>query len=169
MSRGGQKSLIKSTARFSPCGRYRYSLTRIWDRHRPIILFIGLNPSTADAIKNDPTVSRCIGFAKKWGYGGMFMANIFAYRSTDPDVLKRVADPVGPGNDAAIRRMCRQARHVVVAWGARGRLHGRGEQILTIVKEPHCLGTTQNGSPRHPLYAGGAARLRRYQGESRRG
>ena len=84
-----------STAEFSPCRTYRYALWRWWDRSRPYAMFIGLNPSTADEVNNDPTVSRCIGYSRRWGYGGLCMTNIFAYRSTDPARMKAHSAPIG--------------------------------------------------------------------------
>ena len=79
---------------FSPCRTYRYALSRVWAADKPYALFIGLNPSTADETLDDPTIRRCIDFAKRWGYGGLVMANLFAYRATDPAVMKRAAEPV---------------------------------------------------------------------------
>lgn len=158
---GSATDLVTSAAEFSPCGRYRYSLTRVWDRERPTILFIGLNPSTADAEKNDTTIRRCIGFARSWRFGGLIVCNLFALRSTDPRVLRVAADPVGPGNAAAIRRACGMAGRVVVAWGVHGRLHRRDEHVLAMIERPFCLGVTQDGSPRHPLYLSVRTRLRR--------
>src|SRR5262245_38555366 len=95
------------SAVFSPCRKYRYSLTRIWDAERPNVMFVGLNPSTADDQVDDPTVRRCIGFARKWRFGGMIIVNLFAYRSTDPNRLQEILDPVGPENDEHIAATAR--------------------------------------------------------------
>ena len=157
---GSAPALLTSTAEFSHCNQYRYTLTRIWNPDKPVVLFIGLNPSTADAVRNDPTVRRCIGFARRWRFGGLIVCNLFGYRSTDPKPLRRLEDPVGPGNDAAIRRACRSAGRIVAAWGIHGRLHGRDEEVLAMIERPFCLGVTQAGSPRHPLYLKAGTRLR---------
>lgn len=142
----------KGTARFSSCQRYRYVLTRAWDPSLPTILIIGLNPSTADAATNDATVRRCATFARDWGHGSLVLANLFAFRATDPSLLSRQPDPVGPANDSWIRRMVAQAIRVVIAWGVHGSLRDRDREVLEWIPEPFCLGTTKGGHPRHPLY-----------------
>ena len=99
--------LMKSGAELSEDQdrKYRYALWRIWDENKPYVLFIGLNPSTADETKDDPTVRRCIGFTQSWKkYGGVYLANLFAYRATNPRELEVVADPIGPGNDECVDR-----------------------------------------------------------------
>ncbi|MBS0198465.1 MAG: DUF1643 domain-containing protein [Planctomycetes bacterium] len=143
---------MRSTATFSPCRRYRYALRRVWNADVPPAMFVGLNPSTADEVKNDPTVRRCIGFALRWGWGGLIMTNIFALRSTDPNALTRVDDPVGPRNDRWLRQLQREAGIVIAAWGVWGELGGRGEKVRALLDAPHCLGVTKCGAPRHPLY-----------------
>ncbi|MSS71760.1 MAG: DUF1643 domain-containing protein [Candidatus Latescibacteria bacterium] len=143
-------------ATIDPTGRYRYALYRAWDPGAPRIAFVMLNPSTADAAQDDPTIRRCIGFARSWGYGALEVVNLFAYRATDPEVLRRVPDPVGPENDRYILRARRRARETLVAWGNRGVLLGRYEAVLHLLlrgrEAVHCLGWTQAGHPRHPLY-----------------
>jgi len=109
-----------SSAEFSPDRVHRYELWRTWDKSKGIAMFIGLNPSTADEIKNDPTVTRCINYAKKWGYGGMIMSNIFAYRATDPKIMKGATDPVGPDNDEWLVKSSKEAGLIVAAWGNHG-------------------------------------------------
>jgi hypothetical protein len=153
---------LHASAEFSTCGRYRYSLTRIWNPNRPHVVFIGLNPSTADGTTDDPTIRRCLQFARDWRFGGLIVVNVFAYRSTDPRSLRCVEDPVGPRNDAMICEYCQSAGRVVLAWGTYGRLHGRDEQVLPFVQRPFCLGVTQGGSPRHPLYLPAGTKLRRF-------
>jgi hypothetical protein len=155
--------MFHSSAEFSSCGQYRYSLTRIWSPGRPTILFVGLNPSTADAEKNDPTIRRCLRFAQDWDYGGLIVCNLFAYRSTNPKALRIVDNPIGPENDAAIRQACQVADRVVVAWGVHGRIGGREDAVLPMLRRPYCLGATLGGSPKHPLYLAGKTRLRRYR------
>lgn len=137
---------------FSPCRTYRYTLWRVWDAALPYCQFVGLNPSTADETKNDPTVRRCIAFAKDWGYGALCMTNAFAYRATDPRVMKQQADPIGPDNDHWLLEVARGAGIVVAAWGVHGAHRDRDRQIRTMLPRLHCLGVTAKGQPKHPLY-----------------
>lgn len=135
-------------------GPYRYNLWRLWD-DRPHAVFIMLNPSTADASEDDPTIRRCMGFARSWGYGGICVVNLFAYRSTDPRALASVPDPVGPRNDQQIDATLGGADLVVAAWGAHGTLGARSATVRALVEKHrplYHLGLTKNGSPRHPLY-----------------
>ena len=155
--------MVLSSAEFSACRQYRYSLSRIWDPLLPTIAFVGLNPSTADENINDATVRRCIGFAKTWKYGGLILVNLFAFRSTDPVALRKTADPIGPENDASIIRHCESAKRVVAAWGTHGCLLDRDEQVLGFLARPFCLGVTNGGAPKHPLYLAGNTRLRPYR------
>lgn len=145
-----------SSARYSPCEIYRYTLQRIWEPGQPIVAFIGLNPSTATEVENDPTVRRCIGYALSWGYGGMRMLNAFGLRSTDPKGLKQIDDPVGPGNDLWIRKMTKDAALTVACWGTHAELNARHQQLVTMLNTAgcriHCLGMTKGGFPKHPLY-----------------
>lgn len=132
---------------------YRYTLWRWFDlTNARYVLFCGLNPSTADAIQDDPTIRRCVDFGKRWGFGGICMVNLFAYRSTEPSVLQEVSDPVGPDNDYWIRELTRGAGLRIAAWGTPGSYLGRDRTVIPILGEVHCLGLTKNGSPRHPLY-----------------
>ncbi len=143
-------------ARFSRDRRYRYALTRSWDRAKPLCAFVLLNPSTADARVDDPTIRRCIGFARRWGFGGVVVVNLFALRATDSRVLRRTADPVGPANDRALVRQASRASLIVLGWGTQGALGGRAEAVRRML-EPlgpklRLLGRTRAGEPRHPLY-----------------
>lgn len=148
-----QKHLAgESGAEFSPDRIYRYSLWRIWDREKPYAAFVGLNPSTADEYKNDPTVRRCINYAGDWGYGGLIMLNIFAYRSTDPGNLYTAVDPVGPDNDSRICELSSNAGLTVAAWGNHGEFLNRGEEAMKLLTNPMCLKLTKTGCPGHPLY-----------------
>ncbi|MBX3323589.1 MAG: DUF1643 domain-containing protein [Phycisphaeraceae bacterium] len=142
-------------ASFDRSGRYRYALQRQWAAGGRRVCFCMLNPSTADASKNDPTVRRCIGYAQRWGFDALEVVNIFALRSTDPRGLYEAADPIGPRNDAAIVRAAERAQLLVLAWGGHGELGGRGREVVRLVsktKSAMCLGVTQSGEPRHPLY-----------------
>lgn len=145
-----------SDALVSPCGLYRYWLTRTWDQSRPPACFVMLNPSTADAERDDPTVRRCVGFAKRWGWGGLAVVNLFAFRATSPKDLKRAQEPVGPDNDRHLLEFARRAGVAVAAWGAHGAHLGRAREVVALLRGAgvalHCLGTTADGSPRHPLY-----------------
>lgn len=138
---------------FSPDRIYRYSLWREWGlAHSPYAMFIGLNPSIADEIRDDPTVRRCMRFAKDWGYGAMVMANIFAFRATLPEVLMAQADPVGPGNDEWLEMCASKAGIKVACWGTRGSHLDRGLAVRRLIGSLSCLGLTKDGFPRHPLY-----------------
>ena len=139
-------------AEFSACRTYRYLLTRTWDAGRERIAFIGLNPSTADATQDDPTIRRIVSFARDWGYGGVDMLNLFAFRATDPRDMKAAADPVGPDNDRWLVEVAQRSAVTVAAWGVHGAHHDREAGIAGALGALHCLGTTQAGHPRHPLY-----------------
>lgn len=145
-------------ARFSPCMKYRYALWRIWDASKPALVFVMLNPSTADLYKNDPTVERCQRRAVQMGFGGLRVANIFAFRSTDPNPLYDLDDPVGPENDAAIVEAAKLGGLVVCGWGTHGNLHKRGQQVIGLLQrngiKPHYLKLNADKTPAHPLYIG---------------
>lgn len=143
---------MRRGAVFSECRRYRYALWRIWDEDIPYAMFICLNPSTADEKKDDPTVRRCVGFARSWGYGGVCVTNLFAYRSTDCRALRRVQDPVGPENDEWLQRLAREVGIIVAAWGNHGSYRGRDREVIGMFPSLSCLELTKRGQPRHPLY-----------------
>jgi hypothetical protein len=150
-----------ATATLSADRRYRYSLHRVWDRARPLVMFVGLNPSTADETRDDPTIRRCIGFARSWGMGGIVMVNLYAYRATDPRDLEGVEGVIGnPANDSAIRNLATVCELVVCAWGAKlGPVPARNRTTRDLLLDagavPHVLGLTAAGRPRHPLYMRG--------------
>lgn len=143
---------------FSDDRRYRYRLWRTWmpgdPRPPKTLVVIGLNPSTADEVEDDPTIRRCVGYGKRWGCTGLIMLNLFARRSTDPRTLYDVEDPVGPDNDAHIRACTAEAGIILAAWGAHGHHQGRGQAVRALLadKVVECLGVTQSGEPKHPLY-----------------
>lgn len=145
---------LDTGAIFSDDGAYRYRLWRIWSEVEPTIAFCMLNPSTATAEIEDPTIRRCIGFAKAWGYGGLVVVNIFALRSTDPLVLYKHSDPIGPDNDAHIANVRHTVPLMIAAWGAHGNLKSRGFMVKHMV-ETKTLGLTSGGQPKHPLYLRG--------------
>lgn len=148
-------------ARFSPCFTWRYVLRRRWSSAAPIG-FVLLNPSTADDRIDDPTIRRCIAYAKRWGHGGLVLGNLFAFRSTDPAALKTCSDPIGPQNDAALREVCAESAGgvVICGWGAHGSIYGRAREVLRSMRlewgaKPHALAVTKGGEPGHPLYLRG--------------
>jgi hypothetical protein len=147
--------MIKN-ATIDPSQQYRYSLTRGWDTEKPKVVFIMLNGSTADAANDDPTLRRCISFAKDWGYGSLEVVNLFGYRTTLPSELKRAEYPVGPENDKYIVAAIKKAQTVVVAWGTHGIYLKRNYKVIQLLAEhnvrPLCLGKTKDGHPKHPLY-----------------
>lgn len=148
--------LSASGAVFNSTRTHRYILWRELNGSgaKPAIAFIGLNPSTADEIKNDPTVTRCIGYARRWGYGTFYMLNIFGLRSTDPKGLYNSANPVGQGNDRAIMEVAQAVDRIVLCWGNHGQHVERGTKILELLRNFPChyLTKTKAGQPGHPLY-----------------
>lgn len=168
-------ALIDSGAEFSPDRRYRYRLWRRWGGG-PMLMVIGLNPSTADEVKNDPTVTRCIGYAKAWGFSGLLMTNVFAYRATDPRSMKAVAEPCGPGNmvrlsDLAVDTVSTGGA-VLAAWGDHGRHMGTGNALTARLHFAGigvaCLGLTKFLQPKHPLYQKRDARPMPFLGDGGR-
>jgi len=145
-------TIMLGSAIFSDCGRYRYVLRRTWRADGRTVLIIGLNPSTADASNDDPTIRRCVRFAKDWGYGSLIVANLFAFRATQPAMLRTVRDPTGPRNDWWLTRLARQADLTVAAWGMHGSLIARDARVLRKLSDVYCLGLTKGGHPKHPLY-----------------
>jgi len=140
------------SAEFSPDRRYRYALYRTWDEEKSKVLFIGLNPSTADESVDDPTIRRCKRFAFDWGYGGLIMANLFALRATDPKTMMADPAPVGPYNSDWLVRLYREAETTVAAWGNYGGLLNRDKIVMGFLPKMKCLGLTKQRHPRHPLY-----------------
>ena len=143
---------IFKTAHFSACRTYRYALWRCWERQKPYALFIGLNPSTADEKEDDPTIRRCVGFAKAWGYGALCMVNLFALRATKPKDMLVHPSPIGPDNDKWLEALSRQAGVTVAAWGVNGNHLGRDSAVREFIGGLKCLKKTKDGYPGHPLY-----------------
>lgn len=154
----GLADLFTTTgALFSPDKTYRYRLWRRWDRNRPRLVMVMLNPSIADEQINDPTVERCQRRAYDAGLGGIEVTNLFALVSTDPAGLYSSADPVGPDNDSAIvAAISEPGAIVLVAWGTHGKHQARAEAVVDLITAagitPWCLGFNADGSPKHPLY-----------------
>jgi hypothetical protein len=134
-------------------GEYRYWLSRIWDEKARLIFWVMLNPSTADATQDDATIRKCIGFSQRWVFGGLYVFNLFALRSTDPKALYSHADPVGPLNRKIFADALERLRpsKIVAAWGNHGTYKGRGAELMDEFEMEH-LGLTKIGQPRHPLY-----------------
>lgn len=168
--RSRDQALLRDAERatvFSPCRKYRYTLWREWEayplaleweakRFQSYLMIIGLNPSTADETKDDPTIRRCIDFAKQWGFGALCMTNLFAFRATHPAEMKKAEMPAGMDNEHHIRRRASQAGFVLVAWGKHGKHHHQDLNVCRYLREievqPYCLGTNGDGTPKHPLY-----------------
>lgn len=169
MNAGWHEARIEGTsggAVFSPCRKWRYALFRRFAGGQGLVAFIGLNPSTADETLNDPTVTRCCRFAERWGFEQMVMLNLFAYRATDPRVMRAAADPVGRSNDAALVHFAYSAQKVIACWGNHGRHRGRSAAVRQLLAAElptlrlHCLGITGQGEPKHPLYLRGTTEPR---------
>ncbi|MEZ9455440.1 DUF1643 domain-containing protein [Vibrio splendidus] len=143
---------MKNTAKLSNCRNYRYALWRTWDTTKPYVLFIGLNPSTADESSDDPTLTRCINFAKAWGYGGVCMANLFAFRATEPKNMKSQNDPVGSENNKWLVNLADESGIVIAAWGNDGSFLSRSKQVKALIPNLHYLKMNKSGEPAHPLY-----------------
>jgi hypothetical protein len=146
---------MQAGATFDSTGDYRYALWREWDWNLPRVGFVMLNPSRADAEINDPTIRRCIGFARSWGFGGLEVVNLFAYRTTTPKDLSQVADPIGTDNDSHLQSFPKRVDRIILAWGNWGGLYKRDRQALFLLDSAHplqCLGMTKHGHPKHPLY-----------------
>lgn len=141
-------------AAFSDDRNYRYALWRVWNPDKGLVMFIGLNPSTANETKPGPTITRVMGFAARWGYGGVIMMNLFALVSSKPQALITSADPVGE-NDQWLQAMAGKSQKVIFAWGAFKQAKVRCQQVIEMFPEAECLLKTADGSPEHPLYVAG--------------
>jgi len=150
-------------AEFSDDRKYRYTLERRWGLPSPTIMFICLNPSTADEKLDDPTIRRCVGFSDREGFQNMILCNIFAFRATDPKDMKAAEYPIGADNDMWIKKIAKDAKKIVLAWGTHGDYLKREDQVVAMLrtyvltlnllgKPLYCLGTTINRHPKHPLY-----------------
>ena len=158
---------MENECSFSPDRRHRYSLIH---RINPLlgdslILWIGLNPSTADESQLDPTLTRIRSFSEREGFHGFWMANLFGLRTPYPKEMMAAADPVGPGNDASLQLAAKRCERIVAAWGAIGEFQSRAEAVANLFpgRELWCLGTTKDGHPRHPLYVNGRQQLVRWR------
>jgi hypothetical protein len=156
-----------ASAVFNEARTHRFLLTRTWDEHGPVMVFVMLNPSKAGASATDPTCTRCIKFARRENCGGMRIVNLHALCATDPRELRNHPDPVGAGNDEFIMQACSDARTVVAAWGVHGILQDRAGEVTGMLAAAGiplwCLGVTSGGQPKHPLYIRGDAPLVPYE------
>lgn len=143
---------MKRSAVISRCTLYRYELRRVWDSSKPAVLIIGLNPSRADAFEEDNTSRVCINYAKRWGYGSLLLGNLFAYRTPDRSVVRAIADPIGAENDRYLLRLQAEAALVVCAWTDDGAFRNRDQEVLSFLRNPHCIAKLKSGRPGHPLY-----------------
>lgn len=147
---------MKLGATFSSCRKYRYSLTRSWAPYNGRLLYILLNPSTADAVRNDPTNTRGIVRANDMGFGAVEFVNLFGIRSPYPEKIKSVRDPVGHNNDRFIRKAIRRADMVVCGWGTHGTYRGRDVAVKKLIrmlgKPVYYLQLTKERHPKHTLY-----------------
>ena len=143
---------LNNSAVISECGLYRYELRRTWGADKAWVLFVCLNPSTADHEAEDNTSRICINYAKRWGFGGLVIANLFAYRSTDRSKIYEVSDPVGLENDDYLKRLSSEASETVCAWSDDGGYMDRDLIVFPLLHSPKCLTTLKSGRPGHPLY-----------------
>lgn len=146
---------MNAGATISPCRRYRYKLWREWDASRPAVVFCGLNPSTATASRDDPTIRRELGYARDWGFGKLIKVNAYGWRSPDPKAMLQAEDPIGPENLAIVLSEARHAALFVAAWG--NHIRDRDAFVLrTLLRQSgvriHVLRLTKAGNPEHPLY-----------------
>lgn len=157
---------IENDAVISDCGKYRYLLRRTWDGKKPRALYVMLNPSTADAYKDDATIRSCVRLAVGLGYGSIEVVNLFAWRATDPDELGTVADAIGPNNDASIERAIGRCDVAICAWGAYPVSSIRIADVTNAIRSQrpavYCLGKTKAGFPKHPLYIKSGTPLETY-------
>lgn len=146
---------MDKTAVLSACGQFRYRLERRWGEGKPVV-WIMLNPSAADHIVNDATIKKCIGFTTRMGFNALIVVNLFAFRSRDPKVMRKAADPVGPENDLHLAEVAGSGAITICAWGPAGGHRNRDKQVIDWLHkngiETHCLLITSNGSPGHPLF-----------------
>lgn len=146
-------------------GNYRYLLWREWNSSNKTVSFIMLNPNSADAQTNDPTITRCINFARSWGYGRLEVVNLFAYRTSKPSLLKQVVKPIGKDNDRYVIESVERSARVILAWGNHGVWRKQDLYVLQLLKNHNHLysfGITKRGCPRHPLYLRSTIKPQRY-------
>ena len=129
-----------------------YVLSRIWDESKPLVVIIGLNPSTADEKDDDNTIKKCINFSKNWGYGGLYMLNLFAFRATAPSDMFNASSPIGEENSKYIEKYSKLSDKVICAWGNNGNFKNRSKEVLLNIENKFYLKLNKTGEPAHPLY-----------------
>ncbi|WP_374498169.1 DUF1643 domain-containing protein [Vogesella indigofera] len=140
---------MQTHAELSECRKYRYALWRTWDESKKKVMFIGLNPAAADEIDGDRTITRCISYAKQWGYGGIIVGNLFSYRTKSPEEMKKADDPIGPINDEWLLKLKKEADLVVAMWGNHGSFLNRHIEVKSLFPDLKCLRVTGVGQPHH--------------------
>jgi hypothetical protein len=158
---------VSQKARFSRCKQYRYTLERSWDAGAGTVLFIGLNPSTADHRQDDPTIRRCVQFAHDWGFSRLIVTNLFAFRATYPEDLKQASDPVGRYNNKWIKQSYQQSQLRIACWGNHGEHLGQADALLRRLPDLHYLKMNRSQQPAHPLYLRATTRPQAWQRENR--
>ncbi|MGJ0372506.1 DUF1643 domain-containing protein [Aliarcobacter cryaerophilus] len=143
---------MKKDAILSEDRKYRYVLSRIWDESKPLVVIIGLNPSTADEKDDDNTIKKCINFSKNWGYGGLYMLNLFAFRATAPSDMFNASSPIGEENSKYIEKYSKLSDKVICAWGNNGNFKNRSKEVLLNIENKFYLKLNKTGEPAHPLY-----------------
>lgn len=157
---------LENDAVLSECGKYRYLLRRVWDWKKPRALICMLNPSTADARKDDATIRSCVRLLKAIGYGSLEVVNVFAFRATDPDELNKQSDPIGPDNEKVRKGALSRCDVAICGWGSHKMAAYQQRQISQVfcLDKPavYCFGKTKSGSPKHPLYIKTGTHLETY-------
>ena len=148
---------------FSTCKKYRYALTKTWDESLPKLMYIGLNPSVADSKKDDPTVKKCVAYAKELGFGSILIGNLFSYISPNPENLKKADDPIGPENDKWLLRLADESDKVIAMWGNHGSYRNRCNEVCELDIELNCLEVTKKDQPYHILYLPYGLKPKRYK------
>ena len=146
---------MKKDADIDETGKYRYMLSRQWNEKKDFVNFVLFNPSTADDKEDDRTIKACISIAENLGYGGFYVTNLFAYRTSFPKELKNFTEPEGEKNDDYIKKYANLSKDIIVAWGNHGSFKNRDKHLIDTLSEIntlYCLGHTKKGNPRHPLY-----------------
>lgn len=146
--------------------KYRYSLWRIWDETKEVVLFIGLNPSLANDSEDDNTIKKLIELCKNWDFGGFYIANLFAFITPYPKELLQELEPIGEQNDTTIQELMNKCSKTILMWGNNDGFIGRDKSVLKIISNPYCVGITKNGHPIHPLYQKSTSRLREFNQSS---
>lgn len=158
-------SFMRRSAQISECGKFRWSLRRSFGDDNRVVCFVMLNPSTADDLHDDPTIRRCIRFAKAWGYSVLSVRNLFPYRATDPKELKAAGYPTGGEKGDLELMVARTADLLVCAWGVNAPAEREAKAMELFGNTPmFCLGTTRDGKPRHPLYVPNSQELIPFNG-----